>query len=117
MDSKKLYNILLTVILVLCLFLWNRTNSEKNHLKSTSNLYMKKYNQISIDNIAKREKQIKFLQLQIIKKQKLIDKSFSKLDSLNKLKTKVNVIYVNKLKEVNDFNSNQLENYFNEELN
>ena len=117
MNNNKLYNILLTVILAVCLFLWNRTNSEKNELKSLTNLYMQKYKQNSLDIIAKREKQIKFLELKIVQKQKLIDKSQTRLDSLNKLKTKVNVIYVNKVKEINDFNSIKLENYFNEELN
>lgn len=116
MNNNKLYNILLTVILAVCLFLWNRTNTQKNEFKGMTNLYMEKYKQNSLDIIAKREKQIKFLQFQIIQKQKLIDKSQNRLDSLSKLKTKVNVIYVNKVKEVNDFNSNQLENYFNEEL-
>ena len=117
MNNNKLYNILLTVILAVCLFLWNRTNSEKNELKGLTNLYMQKYKQNSLDIIAKREKQIKFLELKIVQKQKLIDKSQTRLDSLNKLKTKVNVVYVNKVKEINDFNSNQIENYFNEELN
>jgi Trk K+ transport system NAD-binding subunit len=78
---------------------------------------MEKYKQNSLDLIAKREKQIKFLELKIINNKKLIDKSKQKLDSLSRLKNKVNVIYVNKVKEINDFNSNQLENYFNEELN
>ena len=117
MNNNKLYNFILTAILALCLFFWNRTNSEKNELKSLSNLYMQKYKQNSLDIIAKREKQIKFLEAQIVKKQKLIDKSQNRLDSLSKLKAKVNVIYINKVKEINDFNSNQLENYFNEELN
>ena len=117
MTTTKLYNILLTAILAVCLLLWNRTNSEKNELKSLSNLYMEKFMQNSLDIIAKREKQIKFLEAQIVKKQTLIQKSYVALDSLKHLKSKVNVIYVNKVKEVNDFNSNQLENYFNEELN
>ena len=117
MNNNKLYNILLTIILAVCLILWNRTNSEKNQLKSLSNLYMQKYKQNSLDIIAKREKQIKFLEAQIVKKQTLIDKSYIALDSLKHLKSKVNVVYVNKVKKINDFNSNQLENYFNEELN
>lgn len=117
MNNNKLYNILVTVILAVCLFLWNRTNNEKNELKGLTNLYMEKYKQNSLDIIAKREKQIKFLELQIVQKHRLIDKSQTRLDSLTKLKTKVNVIYVNKVKEINDFNSNKLENYFNEELN
>ena len=117
MNNSKLYNILLTIILLVCLFLWNRTNSQKDQFKSLSNLYMEKYKQNSLDVIAKREKQIKFLELKIINNKKLIDQSKQKLDSLSRLKNKVNVIYVNKVKEINDFNSNQLENYFNEELN
>ena len=117
MTNTRLYNILLTAILIVCLFFWNRTNSEKNELKSLSNLYMQKYKQNSLDIIAKREKQIKFLEAQILKKQTLIQKSYVALDSLKHLKSKVNVVYVNKVKEINDFNSNKLENYFNEELN
>jgi hypothetical protein len=78
---------------------------------------MQKYKQNSLDIIEKREKQIKFLQYQITKKQMLIDESYIILDSLKHLKSKVNVIYVNKVKEINDFNSNLIENYFNEELN
>ena len=117
MNNSKLYNILLTIILATCLFLWNRTSSQKDQFKSLSNLYMEKYKQNSLDVIAKREKQIKFLELKIINNKKLIDQSKQKLDSLSRLKNKVNVIYVNKVKEINDFNSNQLENYFNEELN
>jgi len=117
MNNNKLYNILLTAILGLCLFFWNRTNTEKNELKGLSNLYLQKYKQNSLEIIAKREKQIKYLEAQIVKKQTLIQKSYVALDSLKHLKSKVNVVYVNKVKDINDFNSNQLENYFNEELN
>lgn len=116
MNNQKLYNILLTVILAVCLFLWNRTNSEKNELKSMNNLYLNKYKQNSLDIILNKEKQIKFLELKVIQNQKLINKSQVKLDSLSRLKIKTNVSYINKVKELNDFNSNQLENYFNEEL-
>lgn len=117
MSNAKLYNILLIVLLGICLMLWNKTNSEKNHLKTISNFYMRSGKQQSLDIIAKREKQIKFLELKIVQKQKLIDKSNEKIDSLSKLKRKVNVIYINRVKEIKDFNSNKLENYFNEELN
>ena len=88
MNNNKLYNFILTAILALCLFFWNRTNREKNELKSLSNLNMQKYKQKSLNIIAKREKQIKFLEAQIVKKQTLIDKSYVALDSLKHLKSK-----------------------------
>lgn len=117
MNKSKLHNILLIVLLGVCLILWSRTNSEKNHLKSMSNLYMEKYKTNSLNIIAKKEKEIKYLHKQIIEKQQKIDKSFQAIDSLKKLKARVDVIYINKVKEIKDFNSIQLENYFNEELN
>lgn len=82
-----------------------------------SNLYMHKYDQNTLDIIASKEKKIKYLEFKIVEKQKLIDQSNVKIDSLNKIKSKVNVIYINKVKQIKDFNSNQLVNYFNEELN
>ena len=82
-----------------------------------SNLYMEKYKANSLRIIANKEKEIKFLHSKISKKQGLIDKSKHALDSLKRLKAKVDIVYVNKVKQIEDFNAKQLENYFNEELN
>jgi tRNA uridine 5-carbamoylmethylation protein Kti12 len=78
---------------------------------------MEKYKANSLRIIANKEKEIKFLHSQISKKQGLIDKSKHALDSLKRLKAKVDIVYVNKVKEIQDFDAKQLENYFNEELN
>jgi tRNA uridine 5-carbamoylmethylation protein Kti12 len=78
---------------------------------------MEKYKANSLRIIANKEKEIKFLHSQISKNQVLIDKSKYALDSLKRLKAKVDIVYINKVKEIQDFDAKQLENYFNEELN
>jgi hypothetical protein len=46
-----------------------------------------------------------------------IDKANFKIDSLKHIKTKVEIVYQNKLKQINEYNSKQIENYWQEQFN
>ena len=46
-----------------------------------------------------------------------ISKANFKIDSLKHIKTKVEIVYQNKLKEINGYDSKQIENYWQEQFN
>ena len=49
--------------------------------------------------------------------QEKIDEAYFKIDSLKHIKTKVEIVYQNKLKQINEYNSKQIENYWQEQFN
>lgn len=113
---SKFWNWLLIIILGVCLFLWNRTKTEKDYNSKISAYYINKQKQASETIISAKESEINQL-LQEVKKQKTVISLFNhKIDSIQKLKNKISKDYTNKITEINDFKSNQLENYFHEEL-
>lgn len=49
--------------------------------------------------------------------EEVIAKAEFKIDSLKHLKTKVEIVYHNKLKEINEYDSKQIEHYWQEQFN
>jgi uncharacterized protein HemX len=113
---SKFWNWLLIIILGVCLFLWNKTKTEKDNNSKISAYYINKQKQESETIISAKQSEINQL-LQEVKKQKNVISLFNhKIDSIQKLKNKISKDYTNKITEIHDFKSNQLENYFHEEL-
>ena len=84
--------------------------------KSKNQYYIDKLNERSKSEIKKRELHIQKLMFAIAWKDKLIERSKASIDSLERLKGKVQYIYINKVQEINNFNSKQLENYWKDEI-
>ena len=102
----------ITIIIVLCLLM----------------LYMIPKEDISKDLIQKFKKEKQeiinrsYHQIDSLKRlnelqEETIDKANFKIDSLKQIKNKVEIVYQNKLKEINEYNSKQIENYWQEQFN
>jgi hypothetical protein len=66
--------------------------------------------------VNKKLNEIDSLKKQIEREQYLIDESLMVIRDLHNQKTKVDKVYVEKIKEINTFDATQLKNYFNDEL-
>jgi len=105
-------NILLIVFLIAILKLYN----EKNELRSINHKMLKRQRRQSELLVNKKLNEIDSLKQQIEREQYLIDESLIIIRDLHNQKTKVEKVYVEKIKEINTFDATQLKNYFNEEL-
>lgn len=105
-------NILLIVFLIAILKLYN----EKNELRSINHKLLKKQRRESELVVNKKLDEIASLKEQIEREKYLIDEALVAINDLQKQKTKVEKVYVEKVKEINTYDATQLKNYFNEEL-
>lgn len=67
--------------------------------------------------IQKNYNQIDSLQKLNELQEEIIAKAEFKIDSLKHLKTKVEIVYQNKLKEINEYDSKQIEHYWQDQFN
>ena len=102
----------ITIIIVLCLLMFYMLSKEdiskdliEKFKKEKQEIINRSYNQI--DSL----KRLNELQ------EETIDKANFRIDSLKHIKTKVEIVYQNKLKEINEYNSKQIENYWQEQFN
>jgi hypothetical protein len=100
------------VIIILIATNVNQCNSTKNQ----NQYYIDKLNARSKKEIEQRELHIKKLSKIIEYKDKLIKKTKSSIDSLEKVKDKIEYVYINKIQQINNYNSQQLENYWKDEI-
>jgi len=105
-------NILLIVLLIVIIKLYN----EKNELRSINHKMLKRQRKQSELIVNKKLNEIDSLKQQIEREQYLIDESLMVIRDLHNQKTKVEKVYVEKVKEINTYDATQLKNYFNEEL-
>lgn len=105
-------NILLIVFLIAILKLYN----EKNELRSINHKLLKKQRRESELVVNKKLDEIESLKEEIEREQYLIDESLMVIRDLHNQKSKVDKVYVEKVKEINTYDATQLKNYFNEEL-
>lgn len=105
-------NILLIVLLIVIIKLYN----EKNELRSINQKMLKRQRKQSELIVNKKLNEIDSLKKQIEREQYLIDESLMVIRDLHNQKTKVDKVYVEKIKEINTFDATQLKNYFNDEL-
>ena len=83
---------------------------------SKNQYYIDKLNARSKNEIELRELHIKKLTNTIAYKDKLIRQARLSIDSLEKVKGRVEIVYINKVQQINTFNSKQLENYWKDEI-
>lgn len=115
-DSKKafIYSLVVCLILSWVIMLIN-TYKTRNHIKQNDSTieYFKKEKDSIIQakklNIEKLLKQNQFLESHI-------SKSKQTIDSLNKVKQEIKIVYREKINEIKSLNANQIVNYWDNEL-
>jgi hypothetical protein len=115
--NKKLnLSVFIWVVLIFILFLLNQCNSSNNLKKEISKLRK----ELKIDyeqKIAKRDSIIKSLEKDNEFKKNQISKMISKIDSLDKVKGKIRIKYIDRIREIRVMDSEQVKNYWDEQFN
>ena len=78
--------------------------------------YIDKLNARSTNEIELRELHIKKLTKTIEYKDALIKQARLSIDSLEQIKGRVEIVYINRVQQINTFTSKQLENYWKDEI-
>ena len=112
-NYKELIKTLFLIVFIIQII---KLYNEKNELRSINHKLLKKQRRQSELIVNKKLDEIASLKKQIEREQYLINEAFVAINDLHNQKTKVERIYVDKVKEINTYNANQLKNYFNEEL-
>ena len=115
--NKKLnLSVFIWVVLIFSLFLLNQCNSSNNLKKEISKLRK----ELKIDyeeKIAKRDSIIKSLEKDNEFKKNQISKMISKIDSLDRVKGKIRIKYIDRIREIRVMDSEQVKNYWDEQFN
>lgn len=115
-NKKMNLNILIWVSLVFSFFLMNQCN-RSNDLKKEISTMRKELKKDYDEKIAKRELMIESLQKDNKLKKIEISKMNDKIDSLDKVKSKIRIKYVDRIKDINVMGSEEIKNYWNGEFN
>jgi hypothetical protein len=106
---KAISVLLIVVLILITVFFIPKKDASQDLIekikKEKQEIIKKSYNQI--DSLKK---------LNELQEDKIAKANF-KIDSLNHLKTKVEIVYQNKLKEINGYDSKQVEQYWQEQFN
>jgi hypothetical protein len=115
--SKKIsLSILLWVIIIFILFSlnqWARTVQLKSEIKNIR----KEFKNDIQEKIKSRELLIEKLRKDNDFKRKQIEAMNDKIDSLDKVKSKIKIKYIDRFKEIKGMDVEEIKNYWNEELN
>ena len=101
-------------VVIIALIITNMRQCAKSDGKNK--YYIDKLNSRSKNEIELRELHIKKLTRTIEYKDALINKARLSIDSLEKVKGRVEIVYINRVQQINTFNSKQLENYWKDEI-
>ena len=115
-NKKMNLNILIWVSLVFSFFLMNQCN-RSNDLKKEISTMRKELEKDYDEKISKRELMIESLQKDNKLKKIEISKMNDKIDSLDKVKSKIRIKYVDRIKDINVMGSEEIKNYWNGEFN
>lgn len=115
-NKKMNLNILIWVSLVFSFFLMNQCN-RSNDLKKEISTMRKELKKDYDEKISKRELMIESLQKDNKLKKIEIAKMNYKIDSLDKIKSKIRIKYVDRIKHINVMGSEEIKNYWNGEFN
>jgi hypothetical protein len=115
-NRKVNLNILIWVSLIFTFFLMNQCNS-KNDLKEEISTMRKELKNEYEEKISKREIIIQSLQKDNKLKKIQIEKMNDKIDSLDKVKSKIKIKYVDRIKDIRVMGSEEIKNYWNGEFN
>lgn len=114
--NEKLFSWIILVAFLFCLYFLlslYKNNRELDKYRDTSIEQIK----IEKDKVIKANYDyIDSLKSQINSYEISINKANITIDSLTKLKSKVKYIYIQKIKEIQGFNANSLNNYWKDEL-
>ena len=115
-SSRKIsVSFLIWVVLIFLLFALNQFN-EKNQLKREVSKMRKEIKNDYEEEINKRELIIKDLEKDNQFKKIQIDIMNRKIDSLDKVKSKIKIKYVDRIKEIKVMDSEKIKNYWNGEF-
>jgi len=115
--KKKIgMNILIWVLIIFTLLSFNQW-SRNYQLKRELSKIRKEMKKDLEEQIKQRELIIQKLRKDNDFKRGEIDKMNQTIDSLNKVKGKIKIKYVDIVKDINDMDAEQIKNYWNEEFN
>ena len=115
-SSRKIsVSFLIWVVLIFLLFALNQFN-EKNQLKREVSKMRKEIKNDYEEEINKRELIIKDLEKDNQFKKIQIDIMNRKIDSLDKVKSKIKIKYVDRIKEIKVMDSKKIKNYWDGEF-
>ena len=109
-------NILIWVSLIFSFFLMNQCNG-KNDLKEQISTMRKELKNDYQKKISERESIIKSLQKDNKLKKIQIEKMNNKIDSLDKVKSKIQIKYVDRVRGIKIMSSEEIKNYWDGEFN
>ena len=110
----RLLIILSLLVISICglFYVWNSFHKGNG----ISSEYVRLVKEQSENRIALNKKRIEYLEKKNLLLQSKINKSRFVIDSLENVKNRISYVYINKVKEIEDFNSVQLENYWKHEI-
>lgn len=115
--NKKLnLNILIWVIIIFSLFLITQCGRNHQLKKDVSNIRKELKNDYE-ESIKKRELVIDSLRKDNQLKRYEIDKMNIKIDSLDKVKNKIRIKYLDKINDIKEMDSEEIKKYWHEEFN
>lgn len=115
--NKRLnLSVFIWVTLIFSFFLLNQCNSS-NHLKKELSKLRKELKTDYEERIEKRDSIIKFLEKDNEFKKNQISKMISKIDSLDKVKGRIRIKYIDRIREIRVMDSEQVKNYWDEQFN
>ena len=117
LSKKKIgVNVLVWLTIIFILFSLNQCNRNrqlKKELSKTRTELKKDYE----ERIKQRELNIETLKIDNEIKRNQIEKMNNKIDSLDKIKNKIIVKYIDRIKEIKLMDSKEINNYWNEQFN
>jgi uncharacterized protein YlxW (UPF0749 family) len=117
LSSRKIsVAVLIWVVLIFLMFLVNQC-SANNQLKREVSKIRKELKTDYEERIKKRELIIQRLQKDNQLKKNEIDRMNDKIDSLDKVKKKIQIKYVDRIKEIKIMDSQKIKNYWDGEFN
>jgi len=114
--QKIIVSILMWVVIIFTLFLLNQC-SQKHQLKRQIAKIRKEIKGDYESKIKEREKIIEGLKKDNQFKKELIEKMNYKIDSLDRVKSKIKTKYIFRIQEIKNMDSEKIKNYWNEQLN
>jgi len=108
--------VLIWVVLIFLMFAVNQLNRNKK-LKAEVSKIRKELKTDYEERIKKRELIIQSLRKDNQSKRMEIERMNNKIDSLDKVKRKIQIKYVDRIQEIKIMDSEKIKNYWNEEFN
>lgn len=112
----KIYRLAVTLCLFYFVLKFISLTIEKNDSYKLNKKYIQLFQRQRQKLISDSQKRIHWLEYQNEQNSMKVLEQYKTIDSLEKVKQRINYVYLDKSKKINDFNSKQLENYFRNEF-